>query len=162
MNVGSSTVMPIICSLYLKPRAYSVACFIATNSLPKVLVSQEVCCKKFASSSSNKLVHYSGRQQSRFWIDAWLSHQHGCYPQISSLSSMDQEGVACCMAVPPLILHNHRLRMTSLVLQTKTCQLSGASDRTPSKYSNVHLSRQRCDRSLSRDLHGGGQDVKTS
>jgi hypothetical protein len=42
-NVGSLIVMPIIHSLYLKPRAYSVACFIATNSLPKVLVLQEVC-----------------------------------------------------------------------------------------------------------------------
>jgi hypothetical protein len=41
-NVGMLTVMPIIHSLYLKPRAYSIACFIATNSLPKVLVLQEV------------------------------------------------------------------------------------------------------------------------
>ncbi len=42
-NAGSSTVMPIILSLYLKPRIYSVAYFIATNSLPNVLVSHEVC-----------------------------------------------------------------------------------------------------------------------
>jgi hypothetical protein len=42
-EAGSSTVIPIIRSLYLKPQIYSVACFIATNSLPNVLVSQDVC-----------------------------------------------------------------------------------------------------------------------
>jgi hypothetical protein len=42
-KAGSSTVMPIIISLYRNPQTHSVACFIATNSLPKVLVSQEFC-----------------------------------------------------------------------------------------------------------------------
>jgi len=40
---GSSTLIPIILSLKRKPWTYSVACFIATNSLPNVLVSREVC-----------------------------------------------------------------------------------------------------------------------
>ncbi len=40
---GSSTVIPIIHNLKPRPWTYSVACFMATNWLPKVLVSQEPC-----------------------------------------------------------------------------------------------------------------------
>jgi hypothetical protein len=44
MKSGSSTVIPIIHNLKRRPpRTYSVACFMATNWLPKVLVSQEPC-----------------------------------------------------------------------------------------------------------------------
>jgi hypothetical protein len=42
-NAGSSTKFPLILNLYRKPQTYSVACFIATNSLPNLLVSQEFC-----------------------------------------------------------------------------------------------------------------------
>ncbi len=42
-KAGSSTVIPIIHNLKQRPRTYSVACCMATNSLPKVLVSQEPC-----------------------------------------------------------------------------------------------------------------------
>ncbi len=43
MNASSSTVIPIIRNSKQRPRTYSVACFMATNLLPKVLVSQEPC-----------------------------------------------------------------------------------------------------------------------
>ena len=42
-NDGMSTAMPIILSLYLKPRIYSQQSFIAMNSAPKEEVSIEVC-----------------------------------------------------------------------------------------------------------------------
>ncbi len=42
-KAGSSTVIPIIRNLKQRPRTYSVACFMATNLFPKVLVSQEPC-----------------------------------------------------------------------------------------------------------------------
>ncbi len=42
-KAGSSTVIPNIHNLKRKPRMYLVACFIATNSLLKVLVSQVPC-----------------------------------------------------------------------------------------------------------------------
>ncbi len=42
-KADSSTVIPNIHNLKRKPRTYSVACFIATNLLPKVLVSQDPC-----------------------------------------------------------------------------------------------------------------------
>jgi hypothetical protein len=42
-KAGSSTVIPIILNLKRRPQTYSVACFIATNSLPNVLLLQELC-----------------------------------------------------------------------------------------------------------------------
>jgi hypothetical protein len=42
-NAGLLTVIPIILNLKRRPQTYSVACFMATNSLPNVLVSQEPC-----------------------------------------------------------------------------------------------------------------------
>ena len=43
INVGSLHWIPNILSLQRSPRTYSVACFIATNSLPNVLVLHDVC-----------------------------------------------------------------------------------------------------------------------
>ena len=42
-EAGSSTVILIMPNLKRRPRTYSVACLIAMNSLPKVLVSQDPC-----------------------------------------------------------------------------------------------------------------------
>ena len=46
-NAGSSTGIPIIQSLKQSPHTYSVVCFMATNSLPNVLVSHKVCFFEF-------------------------------------------------------------------------------------------------------------------
>ena len=86
-NLLLSTIMPIITSLYLKPQTYSVACFIATNSLTSpfaILPLWRLC-----SVSCRSAVHCYTFQFSTFFHSRHLSNfRHSCLNKMTYSSAV--------------------------------------------------------------------------